>query len=70
MLQRIKDLGKCDLVPKKVKEIVSAKDDKDRPLIKLDDGSEIEARLIIGSDGENSLTRNSYGIDTFKKEYN
>jgi 2-polyprenyl-6-methoxyphenol hydroxylase-like FAD-dependent oxidoreductase len=34
----------------------------EKPSVKLEDGSVIEADLIVGSDGENSKTRESYGI--------
>jgi len=33
-----------------------------RPSVKLEDGTVIEADLIIGSDGEKSKTREEYGI--------
>ena len=57
LLQRIKELEKCELMQQRVSEISAAKSERDRPIIKLENGSEIEARLIIGSDGENSMTR-------------
>jgi ubiquinone biosynthesis monooxygenase Coq6 len=34
----------------------------ERPSVKLEDGTVIEADLIIGSDGEKSKTREEYGI--------
>ena len=35
----------------------------------LEDGSAIEPKLLIGSDGANSMTRKQYGIDTFDQGY-
>ena len=35
----------------------------------LEDGSAIEPKLLIGSDGANSMTRKQYGIDTFDQSY-
>ena len=34
------------------------------PEITLDDNSKISPKLVVGSDGENSMTRNQYGIGT------
>jgi len=40
-----------------VVEITAAESEFDRPVIKLEDGTEISPKLIVGSDGEKSMTR-------------
>lgn len=40
-----------------------------RPRVILDDGSIIEADLIVGSDGEKSKTREEYGIQATGYSY-
>lgn len=39
-------------------------------MVHLEDGTEIECSLLIGSDGEKSLTRNKYGIGAAGYNYN
>lgn len=39
------------------------------PRITLEDGSAIEPKLLIGSDGANSMTRKQYKIDTYDQSY-
>mgnify|MGYP006112193059 FL=1 len=38
--------------------------------MKLDDGTVIECKLLIGSDGEKSKTRSEYGIGAWGYSYN
>jgi 2-octaprenyl-6-methoxyphenol hydroxylase len=38
-------------------------------LVTLEDGTEIEARLLVGADGRNSAVRKIAGIDTWQKTY-
>ena len=57
LVDRLSSSNKTEIVQKKVTEVVAAKSDHERPLIKLEDGTEIEPRLLIGSDGEKSMTR-------------
>ena len=42
----------------------------DRPMVTLEDGTELQAKLIIGSDGEKSKTREEYGIKAWGYSYN
>ena len=49
--------GKTEIIQNKVTEIKAAKSDFERPSITLDDGTEISPKLLIGSDGEKSMTR-------------
>jgi 2-polyprenyl-6-methoxyphenol hydroxylase-like FAD-dependent oxidoreductase len=49
--------GKTEIIQNKVTEIKAAKSDFERPSITLDDGTEISPKLVIGSDGEKSMTR-------------
>ncbi len=44
---------------------MAAKNSNERPKITLDDDSEIEPLLLVGSDGEKSLTRTEYNIGTW-----
>lgn len=50
-------------------EIKPALLESDRPEVKLDDGTRIKSRLIIGSDGEKSKTREEYGISAWGSSY-
>jgi 2-polyprenyl-6-methoxyphenol hydroxylase-like FAD-dependent oxidoreductase len=62
LVERAKNLNKCDIIQQKVVEIKRPANGWDRPSVKLEDGSIIEADLIVGSDGEKSKTREEYGI--------
>ena len=35
------------------------------PVVELEDGTEITPQLLVGSDGEKSLTRTEYNIGTW-----
>jgi 2-polyprenyl-6-methoxyphenol hydroxylase-like FAD-dependent oxidoreductase len=62
LINRAKTLDKCDIIQKKVTSVKRPAEASGRPRVILDDGSIIEADLIIGSDGEKSKTREEYGI--------
>ena len=62
LVDRTKSLNKCDIIQQKVVEIKRPSSPSERPSVKLEDGSVIEADLIVGSDGEKSKTREEYGI--------
>jgi 2-polyprenyl-6-methoxyphenol hydroxylase-like FAD-dependent oxidoreductase len=50
------------VIAQKVKSIKAAKSPNERPRVTLDDDSQIEPLLLVGSDGEKSLTRTEYNI--------
>jgi 2-polyprenyl-6-methoxyphenol hydroxylase-like FAD-dependent oxidoreductase len=52
-------------VTQKVKSIKPAKSSGELPQISLEDGQIIEPLLLVGSDGEKSLTRTEYSIGTW-----
>jgi 2-polyprenyl-6-methoxyphenol hydroxylase-like FAD-dependent oxidoreductase len=62
LVERTRKLNKCDIIQQKVVEIKRPANNMERPSVKLEDGTVIEADLIIGSDGEKSKTREEYGI--------
>jgi len=62
LINRAKTLDKCDIIQKKVVAVKRPAEASGRPRVILDDGSVIEAELIVGSDGEKSKTREEYGI--------
>ena len=62
LVDRAKQLQKCDIIQQKVVEIKRPSSGLERPSVKLEDGTVIEADLIVGSDGEKSKTREEYGI--------
>ena len=62
LIDRAKALDKCDIIQQKVVEVRRPKDGSSRPYVRLEDGTVIEADLIVGSDGEKSKTREEYGI--------
>jgi len=51
-------------------EIKPAKAPEDVPMVTLEDGTVIECKLLIGSDGEKSMTRNQHGIGAYGWSYN
>ena len=62
LVERTRKLNKCDIIQQKVVEIKRPANSMEKPSVKLEDGTVIEADLIIGSDGEKSKTREEYGI--------
>ena len=46
-------------------EISPASSSAELPKVTLEDGSVIEPKLLVGSDGANSMTRKQYKIDTY-----
>jgi hypothetical protein len=62
LVERTRNLNKCDIIQQKVVEIKRPANSTERPSVRLEDGTVIEADLIIGSDGEKSKTREEYGI--------
>ena len=53
----------------KVVKIEPANSGSELPRVSLEDGTTIEPKLLVGSDGANSMTRNEYRIDTDEKQY-
>jgi 2-octaprenyl-6-methoxyphenol hydroxylase len=62
LVERTRALNKCDIIQQKVVEIKRPASEWERPSVKLEDGTVIEADVIVGSDGEKSKTREEYGI--------
>ncbi|TNV79571.1 hypothetical protein FGO68_gene8160 [Halteria grandinella] len=69
LINRAKTMDKCDIIQKKVVAVKRAVEASGRPRVILDDGSIIEADLIVGSDGEKSKTREEYGIQATGYSY-
>ena len=69
MLSQLGRSDKCEIIKKKVTEIKPSNDTGELPVIELEDGTKIEPKLIIGSDGKQSMTRNSYGLETHGHSY-
>jgi 2-polyprenyl-6-methoxyphenol hydroxylase-like FAD-dependent oxidoreductase len=58
----VKQLGKCEIIQQKVVEIRRPANPWDRPQVRIEDGTVIEADVIVGSDGEKSKTREEFCI--------
>lgn len=69
LVERARNLNKCDIIQKKVVEIKRPANAFERPSVRLQDGTVIEADLIVGSDGEKSKTREEYGIKSTGYSY-
>ena len=50
-------------------KIDPANSNSDLPRVTLEDGTTVEPKLLIGSDGGNSMTRKEYKIETKDKSY-
>ena len=53
----------------KVVKIDPATSNSDLPSVTLENGQIIEPKLLVGSDGAKSMTRNGYGIETTDQSY-
>ena len=53
----------------KVVNIDPATSNSDLPSVTLENGQIIEPKLLVGSDGAKSMTRNGYGIETTDQSY-
>jgi 2-polyprenyl-6-methoxyphenol hydroxylase-like FAD-dependent oxidoreductase len=62
ILNQLEEQDTTEIIKKKVTEIKPASSSAELPVVTLDDGTLIQPKLLIGSDGENSMTRQSYGI--------
>ena len=69
LLAQLETTGKCEIVKQKVTKIQPASSVSELPSITLEDGTVIEPKLLVGSDGGNSMTRNEYKIDTDEISY-
>lgn len=69
LLKRLEETGKCGVVNQKVKSVKRATSSSELPQVELEDGTVVEPQLLVGSDGEKSLTRTEYGIGTWGLKY-
>ena len=69
MLAQLAKSAKCEIVKKSVVKIEPALSCAQLPRVTLEDGSTIEPKLLVGSDGANSMTRNEYKIGTDEQSY-
>ena len=58
LLAQLETTNKCEIIKQKVVNIDPATSGSELPKITLEDGSIIEPKLLVGSDGANSMTRN------------
>ena len=67
-LEALRQSGKVEILKQKVSSVqagtVSA-----RPVVTLENGDVLEPTLLVGSDGEKSLTRTEYKIGTWGHSY-
>jgi len=69
ILNQLHEQDTTEIIKKKVTEIKPASSSAELPVVTLEDGTLIQPKLLIGSDGENSMTRQSYGIKTDGLQY-
>ena len=69
LLSQLDKTQKCEIVKQKVVKIDPANSNSDLPRVTLEDGTTVEPKLLIGSDGGNSMTRKEYKIETKDKSY-
>ncbi|CDW77713.1 ubiquinone biosynthesis monooxygenase coq6-like [Stylonychia lemnae] len=62
LVERTQELNKCQILQRKVVKIEVPKSQSEKPIVELDDGTLIRAKLVIGSDGEKSKVREEFGI--------
>lgn len=67
-LAALRQTGKVDIIKQKVAS-VKAGTKSARPVVTLENGDVLEPTLLVGSDGEKSLTRTEYKIDTWGHSY-
>ena len=64
-------MGKCEVIRKRAVQIVPVgKEGNEKPRVKLEDGTIIEAELMVGSDGMTSRTREDHGMRVSGYSYN
>jgi len=68
--EKAKLSGKVEIIKQKVASIKPARNDYEKPVVTLENGETIEPKLLVGSDGMNSKTREEYGISTWGYSYN
>ena len=69
LLAQLDSTNKCEIIKQKVVKIDPATSSGELPRVTLEDGSTIEPKLLVGSDGAHSMTRNGYGIETQEHSY-
>lgn len=69
LLASMSELNKCELIRKKVVGVTPTFTPEQRPTILLEDGTQIQPKLLVGSDGEKSLTRSEYKIGSTGHSY-
>lgn len=62
LVERAQATGKVQIVPQKVVEVRPAKSPAEKPIIRLEDGTLLSSKILVGSDGEKSKVREEYGI--------
>ena len=69
LLAQLEKTQKCQIVKQKVVNIEAASSSSELPKVTLENGQIIEPKLLVGSDGAKSMTRNGYGIKTTDQSY-
>lgn len=69
LLEQMRKLGKTELIQQKVVAVTPTWSESERPVVTLADGTQIKPKLLVGSDGEKSLTRSEYKIGTSGHSY-
>jgi 2-polyprenyl-6-methoxyphenol hydroxylase-like FAD-dependent oxidoreductase len=70
LFDKIEELDKCEVILKqKVKHVKPALSDAELPEVVLEDGRIYRPKLLVGSDGVNSIVRNSYGVKSSGYSY-
>ena len=65
----MEELNKCELIMQKVVGVTPTFTSAERPTVYLENGTQIKPKLLVGSDGEKSLTRSKYKIGTTGHSY-
>ena len=69
LLAQLEKTNKCEIIKQKVVKITPSGSIGELPKVTLEDGSTIEPKLLVGSDGANSMTRSEYKIVTDEQTY-